>query len=113
MSISDWPSADRPREKLIRRGAAALSEDELLAIFQCLTDGSIVGELPGYDGRYSRQPIFIGVIKTGIRKLPQGTERRENRDVSPGAKACYSELWEMDGEDRWVPSNEKTLEVSL
>jgi DNA repair protein RadC len=33
MSIRDWPAAERPREKLLNRGAAALSDAELLAIF--------------------------------------------------------------------------------
>ncbi|MXS84588.1 JAB domain-containing protein [Nitrosomonas sp. HPC101] len=33
MAISDWPEAERPREKLIIKGAAALSDAELLAIF--------------------------------------------------------------------------------
>jgi DNA repair protein RadC len=33
MSIKDWPADDRPREKLIERGAAALTDAELLAIF--------------------------------------------------------------------------------
>ncbi|MBI3221632.1 MAG: DNA repair protein RadC [Nitrosomonadales bacterium] len=33
MSITDWPEGERPREKLIQRGAAALSDAELLAIF--------------------------------------------------------------------------------
>ena len=33
MAITDWPAAERPREKLIRQGAAALSDAELLAIF--------------------------------------------------------------------------------
>lgn len=33
MPISDWPEQERPREKLIARGAAALSDAELLAIF--------------------------------------------------------------------------------
>ena len=33
MAISEWPSAERPREKLIQRGAATLSDAELLAIF--------------------------------------------------------------------------------
>ncbi len=33
MPITDWPSAERPREKLLARGAAALSDAELLAIF--------------------------------------------------------------------------------
>lgn len=33
MAISDWPVAERPREKLITRGPTALSDAELLAIF--------------------------------------------------------------------------------
>lgn len=33
MSINDWPEGERPREKLLTQGPAALSEAELLAIF--------------------------------------------------------------------------------
>lgn len=33
MPITDWPEGDRPREKLLERGSAALSDAELLAIF--------------------------------------------------------------------------------
>lgn len=33
MSIKDWSEQDRPREKLLRRGSAALTDAELLAIF--------------------------------------------------------------------------------
>ena len=33
MKISEWPSAERPREKLLARGARTLSDAELLAIF--------------------------------------------------------------------------------
>lgn len=33
MAITDWPAAERPREKLIEQGAEALSDAELLAIF--------------------------------------------------------------------------------
>jgi len=32
MAINDWPEGERPREKLLARGAAALSAAELLAI---------------------------------------------------------------------------------
>lgn len=32
-TIRDWPVNERPREKLLQRGAAALSDAELLAIF--------------------------------------------------------------------------------
>lgn len=33
MPITDWPADERPREKLLARGAGALSDAELLAIF--------------------------------------------------------------------------------
>ena len=33
MAIKDWPVAERPREKLLLRGAPSLSDPELLAIF--------------------------------------------------------------------------------
>lgn len=33
MAITDWPKQERPREKLLQRGAATLSDAELLAIF--------------------------------------------------------------------------------
>ncbi len=33
MAITDWPADDRPREKLLAKGAAALSDAELVAIF--------------------------------------------------------------------------------
>jgi len=33
MPITDWPADERPREKLLKRGAQSLSDAELLAIF--------------------------------------------------------------------------------
>jgi DNA repair protein RadC len=33
MAITDWPAAERPRERLLEHGPAALSDAELLAIF--------------------------------------------------------------------------------
>lgn len=33
MGIKDWPAAERPRERLLQLGAAALTDAELLAIF--------------------------------------------------------------------------------
>lgn len=33
MSIKDWPADERPREKLLQRGVATLTDAELLAIF--------------------------------------------------------------------------------
>ena len=37
MAISDWPPAERPRERLLAHGAAALSDAELVAL--CLRTG--------------------------------------------------------------------------
>lgn len=40
MAINHWPQRERPREKLMERGAEALSDAELLAIFlRCGTQG--------------------------------------------------------------------------
>lgn len=33
MAITDWPTCERPREKLLTRGASTLSDAELLALF--------------------------------------------------------------------------------
>ena len=33
MSIREWPAEERPREKLLQRGAGSLSDAELLAVF--------------------------------------------------------------------------------
>src|SRR5262245_36595060 len=33
MSINKWPQDERPRERLVKKGATALSDAELLAIF--------------------------------------------------------------------------------
>ncbi len=33
MAITDWPESERPRERLLKHGAGALSDAELLAIF--------------------------------------------------------------------------------
>ena len=33
MHIRDWPRDERPREKLLKQGAIALSDAELLALF--------------------------------------------------------------------------------
>lgn len=33
MAITDWPENERPREKLLQKGASSLSDAELLAIF--------------------------------------------------------------------------------
>jgi len=38
--INHWPEDERPREKLLKRGAAALSDAELLALILRTGDGA-------------------------------------------------------------------------
>ncbi|MFI4890350.1 MAG: DNA repair protein RadC, partial [Steroidobacterales bacterium] len=46
MGIRDWPTDERPREKLLARGAAALCDAELLAIWlRCGTRGQSAVDL--------------------------------------------------------------------
>jgi len=53
MHIRDWPIEERPREKLLGRGAAALSDAELMAIF--LGSG-----LPGMDAVATARQLLAG-----------------------------------------------------
>lgn len=61
MPIRDWPEAERPRERLLAAGAAALSDAELLAIFlrTGVTGQSAVGLARGLLARFgSLQALF-------------------------------------------------------
>ena len=69
MTIRDWPEQERPRERLIAQGAAALSDAELLAVF--------IGS-----GRRGHSAVDIGrelILQSGgLRALLQ----REPRDLA-------------------------------
>ena len=79
--MADWPLAERPRERLRERGAAALSDAELLAIF--LRTGvrgksavEVARDLLGRFGRVSRllaatEPEFRAVPGVGAAKSAQ------------------------------------------
>ncbi len=81
MAIPDWPESERPREKLLKNGAANLSDAELLAIF--LRTG-MVGKsavdlarelltcFNGLTGLFSAdQPAFCSVPGMGPAKYAQ------------------------------------------
>jgi len=67
MHIRDWPIGERPREKLLARGAAALSDAELLAIF--LGSG-----LPGLDAVATARQLLI--THGPLRKLLQRSAKQ-------------------------------------
>lgn len=65
MHIRDWPADERPREKLLSRGAAALSDAELLAIF--LGSG-----LPGRDAVSTARELLLrhGPLRRLLERTP-------------------------------------------
>ncbi|HEY5612058.1 MAG TPA: DNA repair protein RadC, partial [Lysobacter sp.] len=65
MHIRDWPAAERPREKLLARGAATLSDAELLAIF--LGSG-----LPGRDAVTTARELLTahGPLRALLERTP-------------------------------------------
>ncbi len=87
MSISDWPEDQRPREKLLKRGPASLSDAELLAIF--LRTGMVgknavqlgqelLTRFDGIAGLFGTPPEALGEIKgLGSAKLVQLLSVRE------------------------------------
>ena len=112
MHIRDWPAAERPREKLLCRGASVLSDAELLAIFlgsglrghdavatarellnahgplRALLDRSpaALAELPGLGP--ARACVLAAALELGNRHLAAALERGEAL-TDPGAAGRY------------------------
>jgi DNA repair protein RadC len=80
MHIRDWPATERPREKLLARGAGALSDAELLALF--LGSG-----LRGRDAVTTARELLVqhGPLRTLLERSPR--ELQELRGLGP-ARAC-------------------------
>ena len=80
MHIRDWPADERPREKLLARGAGALSDAELLAIF--LGSG-----LPGRDAVQTARELLAahGPLRTLLERPPAGLAKLPG--LGP-ARAC-------------------------
>lgn len=81
MAISDWPEEERPRERLLAQGPAALSDAELLAIFlrvgvtgKSAVDlaRDMIGEFGGLNGLFAAtQARFSEVRGLGPAKYAQ------------------------------------------
>ena len=80
MHIRDWPADERPREKLLARGAGALSDAELLAIF--LGSG-----LPGRDAVQTARELLAayGPLRMLLERPPAGLAKLPG--LGP-ARAC-------------------------
>jgi DNA repair protein RadC len=80
MHIRDWPATERPREKLLSRGAGTLSDAELLAIF--LGSG-----LRGRDAVATARELLTehGPLRVLLERSP--SELKKLRGLGP-ARAC-------------------------
>ncbi|KZY37009.1 hypothetical protein A3754_17030 [Alcanivorax sp. HI0083] len=104
MAITDWPTDERPREKLLARGAGALSDAELLAIFlrtgqqgmtavdlarrQLAGSGGLramldlsperMAHLPGMGA--ARRALLLAALELGRRYLAEPLERGQPLD---------------------------------
>jgi DNA repair protein RadC len=100
-TIKDWPAEDRPREKLLEKGAQALTDTELLAIILRVGNASTgesaidharlllhqFGGLPGLDQASAKE--MTGVKGIGPAKVAQ-------------IKACL-EIGRRCGNHKWQP----------
>ena len=87
MAISDWPLAERPRERLLAKGAAALSDAELLAV---LLRSGIRGKSAVDMGRELMQE-FKGV--SGV--LEAGARLGEIKGLGPAKAAQFAAAVEL------------------
>jgi len=112
MAISDWPEGERPRERLLAQGAAALSDAELLAVIlrtglpgKSAVDlgrdllarfkglgGLFASDLAGVKGLGpAKRAQFEAAIELARRSLKDGL-RSANALTSPGAVRDYLRL---------------------
>ena len=114
MAISDWPAAERPRERLLARGAASLSDAELVAVLLrtgipgksavdlaremigefgglsgLLSAGTALGRIKGLGAAKSAQ--FIAALELARRSIDERL-RQGAALTSPGAVRDYLRL---------------------
>jgi DNA repair protein RadC len=112
MAISDWPAGERPRERLLAHGAAALSDAELLAVIlrtglpgknavelgrELLTDfkslaGLLGADLSGVKGLGPAKRALFAAAMELVRRCLREEMRAESALTSPGAVRDYLRL---------------------
>lgn len=103
MSIAHWPEDQRPREKLLSRGAASLSDAELLAIFlRTGVRGKNAVELARellahFDGSLSHlfaasPQAFAAVPGLGLAKYSQLAATRELAERAMAERLCKGDV---------------------
>lgn len=138
MAISDWPEAERPRERLLTRGAASLSDAELVAVLLrtgipgksavdlaremigrfgglcgLLAAGSALSQVRGLGAAKSAQ--FIAALELARRSLDERL-RQGAALTSPGAVRDYLRLALASRQHEvfvciWVDAQHKVIAV--
>ncbi|EMT8644242.1 JAB domain-containing protein [Neisseria gonorrhoeae] len=92
MSIKQWPEGERPREKLLERGAAALSDAELLAILLRVGTRGMsaeVGKLSAYKGMGTASFTQFAVVREIGRRILEEELQEEITLSDPDTVADY------------------------
>ena len=102
MAISDWPPGERPRERLLALGAAALSDAELLAIFLRVgvrgkSAVDLARELLAHwDGRLARLACLDPAELSGIKGLGPAKAAQLAAALELARRALKEDLREQD-----------------
>ena len=133
MGIKDWPAAERPRERLLQQGAAALTDAELLAIFlrtgipgasaldlarQLLSHfgglrGLLAADLASFsavkgmgDAKYAQLQAALEMARRHLaEQLPQRDALKNPEVRAAGYRyACATSLWRFSGCCCWTTS---------
>lgn len=128
LSITDWAEEDRPREKLERLGAAALSNAELLAILigsgstkesavelmkrvmaDCRNNLNTLGkmtirELEQYNGLGPAKAVTIlAACELGKRRQAESAEQRADLSSAAAIYAyMHPRMQDLDVEEAWI-----------
>ena len=137
MAISDWPLAERPRERLLAEGARVLSDAELLAVllrtglrgksavdlardllrkYKGIAAMLEAGDLESVSGLGpAKRAQLAAAIELSRRALQEGLEKR-NALTSPGAVRDYLRLALSRREEEvflcmWLDAQHKVIEI--
>lgn len=103
MAISDWPAGERPRERLLAQGPAALSDAELLAIYLRVgirgkSAVDLARELLGrFDGRLGSLADASLAELASVPGIGQAKAAQLKASFELARRALHQEMRERDG----------------
>ena len=104
LSINQWALEDRPREKMMEKGAAALSDAELLAILIGSGNTEEVCDYSRFKGMGPAKSITVmAALELGKRRKLQNTKERPQITCSKDIYDIFQPLMcDLEQEEFWV-----------